>query len=69
VTTVQYAVVAAIVALAVVAVVRFEVLCFQDLSHRHDAELNYLSRAGWTVVIAVVIPVGGLAYLFCGRRA
>jgi heme/copper-type cytochrome/quinol oxidase subunit 4 len=68
VSSAQYAAVALVVAVAVVAIVRFELLCFQDLSRRRDAELNYLSRAGWAVMIAVVIPIGGLVYLVCGRR-
>jgi hypothetical protein len=32
------------------ALVRFEVFCFRDLAG--DAELRYLSRTGWIIVIA-----------------
>jgi hypothetical protein len=60
-------VIAAITAVCIVAVIRFEVLCFKDLAQRSDRELNYLSRAGWAAVIAVVIPIGGICYLFYGR--
>jgi heme/copper-type cytochrome/quinol oxidase subunit 4 len=67
VSTIQYAVIALAVVIVVVAVVRFELLCFNDLAQRSDRELNYLSRAGWAVVIALVIPVGGICYLYYGR--
>lgn len=66
-TTSQYAVIALVVVIVVIAVVRFEVLCFNDLAQRRDGELNYLSRAGWAVVIALVIPLGGIFYLSYGR--
>jgi hypothetical protein len=66
-TTSQYVVIAFVIAICVVAVARFEVLCFKDLAHRSDQELSYLSRTGWTIVIALVIPLGGIVYLYYGR--
>ena len=64
----QYALLG-LLALAVIGILRFELFCFRDLSQRADAELRYLTRAGWTVVIALVIPVGGFCYLHYGRPA
>jgi hypothetical protein len=66
-TTSQYVVIAFVIAVGVVAVARLEVRCFKDLAHRSDQELSYLSRTGWTIVIALVIPVGGIVYLYYGR--
>ncbi len=63
----QYVVIAIIAAVCVVAVARFELICFQDLAKHRDDELGLLSRSGWMVVIAVVIPLGGVFYLFYGR--
>lgn len=59
-------VVAAAVA-AIVAVVRFEQSCLQDLAQTRDSELRVLTRHGWTVLIILWIPFGGLAYLSFGK--
>ena len=59
---------AVVVAVAIVAVVRFEMLCFKDLAGRRHAELSYLSRTGWTVLIAIMIPIGGICYLFLAEE-
>jgi hypothetical protein len=67
VSTGQYALLA-LLAIAIVAIVRFELLCLRDLAHRGDHELRHLTKAGWTVVIALVIPLGGICYLCYGRR-
>lgn len=67
--TVQYALVAVLILAAVGVVARFEMFCLRDLAHTGDADLNYLTRAGWIAVIAVVIPLGGIAYLYCGKRS
>ena len=56
-----------VLAACLVAIVRFELLCFRDLAGRSDYELNYLTRAGWAVLIAVLIPIGGICYLYLGR--
>lgn len=63
----QYAVIVVVVALAVLAIARLELVCLRDLAQRRDTELNYLTRTGWTVVIACVIPIGGICYLYLGR--
>ena len=63
----QYVVIALVVAVCIVAVVRLELLCFKDLAQHGDQELNYLSRAGWMLVIALVIPLGRILYLYLGR--
>ncbi|HEX4726530.1 MAG TPA: hypothetical protein VH298_01955 [Jatrophihabitans sp.] len=65
--TAQYGAVLLVLAVCLVVIVRFELLCFRDLAGRHDHELNYLTRAGWTVLIAVLIPIGGICYLYLGR--
>ena len=62
----QYALLG-LVAIAVVVVVRFELRCLRDLAQRSEEELRYLTRTGWTVVIALVIPIGGICYLYYGR--
>jgi hypothetical protein len=63
----QSAVILLVLAICLVAIVRFELLCFRDLAGRRDHELNYLNRAGWSVLIAVLIPIGGICYLYLGR--
>lgn len=65
--TAQYAAVLLILAVCLVAIVRFELLCLRDLAGRPDQELNYFNRAGWAVLIAVLIPIGGICYLYLGR--
>lgn len=57
----------AVVSLAIVVVIRFEVFCLTDLARTSDAELRYLPRTTWIVVIACTIPIGGILYLYCGR--
>ncbi len=56
-----------VVAAAVVGVVRFEVLCIGDLKQTPDTRLRYLTRPGWLALILLVIPIGGIAYLYCGK--
>lgn len=63
----QYLVILLVLAVCLVTIVRFELLCLRDLAGRQDHELNYLTRAGWTVLIAVLIPVGGICYRYLGR--
>jgi hypothetical protein len=57
-----------LLAIAVIGILRFELFCYRDLAQRADSDLRYLTRTGWTVVIAFAIPVGGICYLYCGRR-
>lgn len=64
---VQYLAILVIVAICLVAIVRFEFVCLRDLASRRDHELNYLNRTGWTVLIAMLIPIGGICYLYLGR--
>jgi hypothetical protein len=65
--TSQYVVIALVVAICVVAVARVETLCLKGLASHGDQELKYLSRTGWTIVIVLVIPVGGIFYLYFSR--
>ena len=58
-----------LIAIAVAVVIRFELLCLRDLAERSEAEVRYLTRTGWTIVIAFVIPIGGICYLYYGRPA
>jgi len=67
VTTAQAAVIAAIVIAAVVAIGRFEVFCLRELAQVSDADLQYLTRRGWAAAIILIIPVGGIAFLFLAR--
>jgi len=64
----QYALLG-LLAIAVVVIVRFEVFCLRDVARRGDWELRYLTRTGWFVVVALVIPLGGICYLWYGRRS
>jgi hypothetical protein len=57
---------AAILALVAVAV-WFDARCLTDLSQSRDAELRYLTRAGWAVAILISFPLGGLLYLRYGK--
>jgi hypothetical protein len=65
--TSQVAAIVVVLGVCVVVLARFELLCFRDLAGRTDQELNYLTRAGWAALIAFVIPVGGICYLYYGR--
>ncbi len=65
--TAQLVVVVAAVVAALILVVRFELFCLRDLAHTADAELRYLTRAGWIALIALVIPLGGAMYLYAGK--
>ena len=67
-TTSQLLVVAAVVAVAVVVIARFELLCVRDLNATPESALRHLTRTGWLVVILVLIPLGGLWYLVDGKR-
>ena len=66
--TLLHYVVIAIIAVAIVTVVRFEVFCLTDIAHTRDDELRYLTRAGWIAVCLVTIPLGGICYLVYGRQ-
>ena len=61
-------IVTAVIAVLIVAVVRFEWLCLSALAHADDRDLRYLTRPGWMAIILVVIPLGGIAFLYTGRR-
>jgi hypothetical protein len=63
----QHGLVALVIAVTVVAVVRFEVLCLSDIARTRDSEFRYLTRVGWIVACLITIPVGGVVYLLCGR--
>jgi hypothetical protein len=56
-----------VVLAAVITVVRFETVCVRDLAGTRDADLQYLTRAGWLVCILFAIPVGGILYLYRGK--
>ncbi len=67
-TTTEHLVIALVAAVAAVAVLRFEVFCVGDLTHTPDSQLRYLTRTGWLVACVVSIPLGGIVYLYCGKR-
>ncbi len=52
---------------ATVAIARFEQFCLRDLAQTPDPELRLFTRQGWTVLIVLWIPFGGLAYLSFGK--
>ena len=60
-------VITALVVAALVMVVRFELFCLGDLAQTTDADLLYLTRRGWFALIVVVIPLGGILYLYSGK--
>jgi len=63
----QGAVIAVIVIAAVVVIARFEVFCLRELTRASDADLQYLTRRAWAVAIILMIPLGGIAFLYYGR--
>jgi hypothetical protein len=63
----QYVVIAVLIAAAIVGIVRFETFCISDLNRTPDGDLLFLTRAGWFTAILLVIPIGGVAYLYCGK--
>lgn len=60
-------VIAAFLVALLVAIRRFVLFCLDDLAEATDAELLYLSRPGWKAAIILVIPLGGIVYLYRGR--
>jgi hypothetical protein len=66
--TAQLAVIGALVFAALIMVVRFEMFCLGDLAETADANLQYLTRQGWMLLILLAIPLGGIAYVYCGKR-
>lgn len=52
---------------ALIAVVRFERLCLSELADTADLELQLFTRQGWTALIVLAIPLGGIAFLYAGR--
>ena len=52
------------VAVALMAV-RFVQFCLADLAR--TSHLRYLTRDGWTVLIIVTVPLGGMLYLTYGK--
>jgi hypothetical protein len=67
-TAAQGAVIAVIVIAAVVVLARFEVFCLRELARAGDAGLLYLTRRAWAAAIILMIPLGGIAFLYYGRR-
>lgn len=63
----QTFIVAAVAIAAMVALMRFERLCLRELADTADAELQLLTRTGWTALIVVAIPLGGIAFMYFGR--
>ena len=41
--------------------------CLGELAQVSDAELQYLTRPAWAASIILMIPLGGIAFLYCGR--
>jgi hypothetical protein len=66
--TAQLGVIGALVFAALVMLSRFEMFCLRDLAETADADLQYLTRQGWMLLILLVIPLGGIMYLYRGKR-
>jgi hypothetical protein len=66
-TTAQAAVIAALIIAAVVVIARFEVFCLRELARASDADVRYLTRGAWVAAIILIVPLGGIASLYCGR--
>lgn len=56
-----------VLAVGLVAVVRFEMSCLADLARTPDHRLRLLTRQGWLVCILFLIPLGGFLYLLYGH--
>jgi hypothetical protein len=67
-TSVLVSVLVAVLAVAAVAIARFELMCLRDLDSAPDVDLRYLTRSGWMAAILLAMPLGGLAYLYIGRN-
>jgi len=66
-TAARVAVIAVIVLVAILAAARFELFCLRELARASDADLLYLTRPAWVAAIILMIPLGGIAFLYCGR--
>ena len=66
-TAAQTVIIAVIMIAAVVIIARFELLCLRELARSSDADLLYLTRAAWAAAIILMIPLGGIAFLYRGR--
>jgi hypothetical protein len=51
--------------LAIAGVLRFEMYCLDDILHADY--VRTLTRQAWVVLCVLVIPFGGILYLFYGR--
>jgi hypothetical protein len=63
--TVEVLLVLGLAAALVAPVYRFVMFCLADLAA--SREVRYLPRETWRLLIMVVIPIGGLLYLACGK--
>jgi hypothetical protein len=63
----RVALIAVLVAAAIIAIGKFEVFCLRELAQTADTDLRYLTRPAWTAVIILIIPLGGITYLYHGR--
>lgn len=61
----QVAVVTALVIIAVVA--WFDARLLADLAKISDAQLRYLDRKGWALIIVLTFPIGPMLYLLCAK--
>ncbi len=61
----QTFVVIAVLLIALIVVIRFEMFCLTDIAQAPEVRL--LSRQAWVVVTIISIPLGGILYLMFGR--
>ncbi len=63
--TLQHAVIALVVAVAIVGYVRWEAFLIHEISGAK--EVRYLTKQAWIVVCLIWIPIGAILYLIYGR--
>ena len=61
----QHVLVIVAVPVAIVGVLRFEMFCLDDILHAEY--VLGLTRPAWVVLCVLMIPIGGILYLFYGR--
>jgi hypothetical protein len=61
----QHELVIVAVLVAIVGVLRFEMFCLDDILHA--GYVRGLTRPAWIVLCVLMIPIGGILYLFYGR--
>lgn len=59
---------AAVAVAVVVLVIRFQIICLEDIAQAEEWEVRYFSKQVWTFIIFFWIPLGGILYMMVGRE-